>query len=330
MRILVTGGSGYIGSHVARALVSAGHHVVILDRQGRDAAFAAIAEAAPVTAPAEVVTQLRLDVREAGAALELERALRDHQIDAVVNLAGSKDRAAAAARPLRHIDDHLRATTAVLTAMHAAGVERLVHSSTAAVYGDADGALRESAAPAPTSAYGHAALVSEWLVRAQTRVTELTAIVLRHFTVLGSGHPALIDRGSQTIVPMVLAELEAGRAPRIHGDDFATADGTCVRDVVHVDDVAQAHLSALASLSSDAPRWAVYNVGTGTGASVRELVEGVRARWRGAPAAVTVARRPGDVAVAVADTALITELLGWRPRRGLDDMLDSAVGPVLT
>ncbi len=271
----------------------------------------------------------RLDLGASDASSELEHILRDERIDAVVNLAGSKDRASAATEPLRHIDEQLRIASSVLVAMRAAGIQRLVHASTAAVYAAADVPLAETSPVGPTGPYGHAALAAERLVQAECEAAGLSAIVLRHFLVLGAAHPVLIDASAQTIVSMAFADLAAGRAPRIHGSDYSTFDGTCVRDVVHVVDVAEVHVLALEMLTQRADGFHVYNVGTGVGTSVRSLVEGVRARFPDAPAAVVLPRRAHDIEVVVADIARVSRDLDWRPRLTVDDMLDSAVGAVL-
>lgn len=166
-------------------------------------------------------------------------------------------------------------------------------------------------------------------MRARSRATDLASIVLRHFLVLGSAHASLVDTGAQTVVSMVLADLDAGRAPRIHGTDYPTVDGTCIGDVVHIGDLADAHVLALGAFAHVGGEFRVDNVGTAVGTSVRQLVEGVRSRVRDAPAAALLARRADDAAIVVADLSRTCRDLAWRPRFSVDDMLDSAVGPVL-
>jgi UDP-glucose 4-epimerase len=209
--------------------------------------------------------------------------------------------------------------------MVATGVQNLVFSSSAAVYGDADGVVSELAPTVPVNPYGETKLAGEWMAADVARAEGLRVTSLRYFNVAGTGWPDLADTAVLNLVPMVLERLEAGESPQIFGDDYATADGTCVRDFVHVRDLAEAHLAVLDALPGQPAPHRVYNVGTGQGASVRDVVEGIRQRLVDAPPASTRPRRPGDPAAVVADVSLIADELGWRARHTLDDILDSVI-----
>ena len=314
MRILVTGGSGYIGSHICRVLAERGDTAVIVD----DFASGVRDRVAGMTAH-------ELDLAEPGAATALAELMRDEEVEAVIHLAARKQVGESVARPLWYHRQNGGALTAVLEAMLATGVRDLVFSSSAAVYGDADGVVTEDSPTVPVNPYGETKLAGEWLAADVARAEGLRVTSLRYFNVAGTGWPDLADTAVLNLVPMVLAELEAGRGPQIFGDDYPTADGTCLRDFVHVRDLADAHLAVLDALPRQAEPHRVYNVGTGVASSVREVVEGIRSRMADAPAAVTRPRRPGDPAAVVADVSRIADELGWRAQHDLDDILDSVL-----
>ena len=298
MRVLVTGGSGFIGAHICRLLVERGDTAVIVDD------FVSGVRSRVDGMPAH-----ELDLAEPGATLALARVMRDEGAEAVIHLAARKQVGESVARPLWYHRQNGGALTAVLEAMLATGVRDLVFSSSAAVYGDADGIVAEDSPTVPVNPYGETKLSGEWLAADVARAEGLRVTSLRYFNVAGAGWPDLADT--------------AGEGPQIFGDDYATADGTCVRDFVHVRDLADAHLAVLDALPRQTEPHRVYNIGTGIGSSVREVVEGIRSRMTDAPAAVTRPRRPGDPAAVVADVSRIADDLGWRAHHDLDDILDS-------
>lgn len=314
MRVLVTGGSGYIGSHVCRLLAERGDTPVIAD----DFVFGQRHRI-------EGMASLDLELAAPGAATVLAELMRSERIEAVIHLAARKQVGESVARPLWYHQQNLGGLTAVLEAMVAAGVRDLVFSSSAAVYGDAHGIVTEDAATVPVNPYGETKLAGEWLAADVARAEGLRVTSLRYFNVAGAGWPDLADTAVLNLVPMVLERLDAGQSPQIFGDDYATPDGTCVRDFVHVRDLADAHLAVLDALPRQPEPHRVYNVGTGRGASVRDVVEGIRRRLVDAPAAVTRPRRPGDPAAVVADVTRIADELGWRAQHDLDDILDSVI-----
>jgi UDP-glucose 4-epimerase len=209
--------------------------------------------------------------------------------------------------------------------MEAAGVDRLVYSSSAAVYGSTEGAaITEEAPTDPVNPYGWTMWAGERLIADSVEPLGLRAADLRYFNVAGTGWPDLADTAVLNLVPMIFERVDAGQPARIFGDDYPTPDGTCVRDYVHVLDLADAHLAVLDATDVPGPRSRAYNVGTGVGTSVREMIELV-CRVAGIPFdAEILPRRPGDPAYVVADPSRIATELGWRARHGVEDIVASA------
>ncbi|WP_395571418.1 UDP-glucose 4-epimerase GalE [Streptomyces sp. BK79] len=314
MSWLVTGGAGYIGAHVVRALADGGEHVVVYDDLSTGSA-----DRLPEGVPLVVGSVLD------GAALE--GAIRDHAVTGVVHIAAKKQVGESVERPLHYYRENVTGLQTLLEAMTATGVGRLVFSSSAAVYGMPDVDLVTEDTPClPMSPYGETKLVGEWLIGAAARAHGIRAACLRYFNVAGAAAPELSDAGVFNLVPMVFERLESGDAPAVFGDDYATPDGTCVRDYIHVLDVASAHLAAARRLA-DAPEGTslTLNIGRGEGSSVREMVDLIlKVTGKQDIAPHVTGRRPGDPARVVASADRAREELGWSARHGLDAMIDSA------
>ena len=216
-------------------------------------------------------------------------------------------------------------TVALLEAMQSVGVERIVFSSSAAVYGTPDVDLvTEETPPAPESPYGESKLVGEWVLRDVGAVTDLRHTSLRYFNVVGSGYDDLYDTSPHNLFPVVLDVLSRGGTPVINGADYDTPDGTCVRDYLHVQDLALAHVAAAQALADGRPLAPVYNLGSGDGVSVRQIMDAM-ARVTGIDFEPQVGpRRPGDPARIVASGDAAAADLGWTMRHSLDDMVASA------
>ncbi|WP_036510049.1 UDP-glucose 4-epimerase GalE [Nocardia aobensis] len=313
MTWLVTGGGGYIGSHVVRALLAAGRPVVVLDdfSTGRRAVI-----------PDDVAT-VAASITDFAA---VTAVLRDYEITGVAHLAGRKSAVDSVTHPLEYYEQNTGGTRTLLAAMHATGVEHLVFSSSAAVYGSqtGDGSVGEHAPPRPINPYGRSKLACEWIVAdAAAEFDRLNSTVLRYFNVAGAGGPGLGDRNATGLVPNVLQAISSGRPPVVFGADYPTPDGSCVRDFVHVLDVANAHVSAAERLECGQPGTSVYNVGTGRGYSVFEILVAARAVTGERFRHLVGDRRPGDPPRVIADIARIGDELGWRARLGLAEMLGS-------
>jgi UDP-glucose 4-epimerase len=253
--------------------------------------------------------------------------LAEHRIAGVIHLAADKQVAESMREPLVYYRRNVVNLVQLLSAMDRAGVSRLVFSSSAAVYGMVEAALVAEDHPTrPINPYGETKLVGEWLLRDQARATGLRFAALRYFNVAGTAAPELGDLGRTNLIPMVLDALERGERPVIFGTDYATPDGTCVRDFIHVEDLADAHVAAIATLDAPDAEAAgrVLNVGCGRGYSVREVLETVAEVTGLDPEPRLADRRPGDPAMVVADTTRITVALGWRPRHDLREMVRSA------
>jgi UDP-glucose 4-epimerase len=316
MTWLITGGAGYIGAHVAKAMTEAGERVVVLDDLSTG-----IEERLPAA-----VTLVRGSASDRGV---LDRVLAEHVVTGVVHLAAKKQVGESVEKPLLYYRENVAGLAVLLEAVVSAGVRRFLFSSSAAVYGVPDTDLITEETPcAPINPYGETKLAGEWLVRATGKAHGISTACLRYFNVAGAAEPSLADTGVFNVVPMFFDRLTRGEAPRIFGDDYPTQDGTCVRDYIHVADLADAHLAVARKLDEDAGDGSggdlTVNIGRGEGVSVRRLAELV-AEVTGLPIEPVVGpRRPGDAARAVASAARMTEELGWTARRGMREMVESA------
>ncbi|GAA2169961.1 MULTISPECIES: UDP-glucose 4-epimerase GalE [Glycomyces] len=313
MTWLITGGAGYIGSHVVREMTGAGERVVVLDdlSSGRAARL-------PADVPLVHGDVLDRDL--------LDRVMREHGVAGVVHIAARKQVGESVERPLEYYGANVEGLRVVLAAAAAAGVGRFLFSSSAAVYGMTDVDLVTEDTPcAPMSPYGETKLAGEWLVQAAGRAHGMATACLRYFNVAGAAVPELADTGVFNLIPMVFDRLTTGEAPVIFGDDYPTPDGTCERDYVHVEDIASAHLAAARRLTADAETRLVLNVGRGEGASVAEMcaiILDVTGRDGVEPAIAP--RRAGDPARVVASAELAMKELGWSARYGVREMVESA------
>ncbi len=256
---------------------------------------------------------------------QLQQTLRRIAPEGVVHLAGKKSPAESVANPLLYGRENVGGMLSLLEAVRAIGGTRIVFSSSAAVYGTSDVDLvDEEAAKAPESPYGASKLYGEQLLTAAAAAYGLGAINLRYFNVVGAAEPSLADTGCQNLIPLVLRALRLGEAPQVYGADYPTPDGTCVRDYVDVEDIAEAHVRAAEALTEDPTLIATYNVGRGQGSSVLEVLDAVRAASGRSFDHEVVPRRPGDPARVVGRVTRIAAELGWSAQRDLDDMVRSA------
>ncbi|WP_104176997.1 UDP-glucose 4-epimerase GalE [Cryobacterium sp. Y50] len=312
MTWLVTGGAGYIGAHVVRAFQAEGLDVVVLDdlSSGHESFV-------PATVPFVRGSVLDGDL--------LVHTFREHDVHGVVHVAGFKYAGVSVQRPLHTYEQNVTATATLLAAMDAAAIDRIVFSSSAAVYGTPHTDLvTESTAKSPESPYGESKLIGEWLLRDQGVATGLRHTSLRYFNVVGSGELSLSDTSPHNLFPLVFAALLDGRTPRINGDDYATPDGTCVRDYIHVADLALSHVAAAGRLDAKEAIEPVYNLGSGDGVSVGEIMATVR-RVTGIDFSPEIGpRRVGDPDRIVASGALAARDLRWNMRHTLEQMVQSA------
>ncbi|MDP4864714.1 MAG: UDP-glucose 4-epimerase GalE [Candidatus Nanopelagicaceae bacterium] len=309
-KVLVTGGAGYIGAHVAAELLKSGYSIRIYDdfsnglHRRVDGKFR------------DIVDGDMLDRVKLLAALD--------GIDAVIHLAAKKAVEESVKDPLKYYENNVGGSLNLLGAMAAKGVKQLVYSSSAAVYSPNDKeAVVEDDPTAPLSPYGASKLLSEQLISSVGSAEQISNISLRYFNVIGSNIAEFGDNSKDNLVPKVFLALKNGKRPQIYGSDYPTPDGTCIRDYIHVQDLALAHLAALKKVESGYISQ-VYNVGSGKGYSVKEMMDQIsKSLGRDINPEVSPARA-GDSPKLIASIDKIKEQLGWSPKASLEEMIDSA------
>jgi UDP-glucose 4-epimerase len=311
MTWLLTGGAGYIGAHIVRAFQKADVPVVVLDDLSTG-----IRENVPADVPF-----VQASVADS---VSVATALREHSVTGVLHLAAKKAVGESVEKPLYYFEENVGGTRALLQTCVDNGIERVLFSSSAAVYGTPPSdVVTEETPTAPMSPYGETKLVAEWMLRDLTAVHPLRWAALRYFNVAGTATPALGDRSVANLVPMTLQALTEGRPPQVFGDDYDTRDGSCIRDYIHVVDLAEAHVAAARRLDEQ-PTGDIYNVGRGEGVTVKEVLATVRKVTGIDFEYDVVGRRAGDPAAYYADPTKMREQLGWVARLDLDDMVRSA------
>jgi UDP-glucose-4-epimerase GalE len=321
--VFVTGGAGYVGSHTAMVLAAAGHDVVIYDNLS-----AGHAHTVDVLARHFPERSIRLIVGDIGDAAAVTDALRTSGATAVLHFAAKLSVGGSVADPLAYYRNNVTGTLTLLEAMAAAGIRRFVFSSTAATFGEPlQIPIDETHPQKPISPYGETKLAIERALPHVERAFGIRWVVLRYFNAAGADPSGLIGEAhdpEEHVIPLALRAAVGGPPLTVYGDDYQTDDGTCIRDYVHVTDLAEAHVAALRALDASASSTA-YNLGSGAGTSIRELLQTVeRVTGRAVPHTVGP-RRSGDPARLIASSARIRRELGWSPRfERLDDIIETS------
>lgn len=314
MSVLVTGGAGYIGSHVVRLLLERKEDVVVVD---------SLANGDPSrigNVPLGVI-----DLAGDDAPRALRAFIDEHRVTALVHLAALKQAGQSVEQPARYYRENVGGLANVLSAIDGTAVDRVVFSSSAAVYGNPDTSpVSEETAPRPINPYGETKLAGEWLVAGAAKALGINTASLRYFNVAGAGWTDLGDTMPMNLLTLAIDAVHRGEQPRVFGHDYDTPDGTGVRDYVHVLDLADAHIAALDHLATAPQRSTVLNVGTGEGASVLDVLTQLSSASGQAFTPLLMDRRPGDPAAVVADVSRMRDQLGWRARLSLADMVTSA------
>lgn len=311
MRVLVTGGAGYIGSVIVEELVAAGHVPVVYDSLAKGHKAALLPG----------VTFVEGDVRDMG---RLARTMREQDIEAVIHMAALMEVAESVRRPELYFEVNVAGSIGVLRAMIETGVKKMVFSSTAALYGDPESLpITEDDKTQPTNPYGESKLIVERMMRWIAPANALTCTALRYFNAAGATERNGEQHDPEShLIPLVLRAAQQSTVMKVYGTDYPTVDGTAVRDYIHVVDLAQAHLLAL---HRDEPGLRIYNVGNGNGYSVRQVIDTARQVTGKLLPVEELPRRAGDQIATVASADRIRSELGWKPKHAaLDDILGSA------
>lgn len=312
MKLLVTGGAGYIGSHVARIAQQSGAEVVVVDDLSTG-----------ITKRVEG-RLVQIDLASDSALEALTELMTEQKFDAVIHLAARKQVGQSVEQPERYYKDNVGGLANLLSAMRATQTLKLVFSSSAATYGMPDVETVDEDYPAkPINPYGETKLVGEWLVRA-AGFWGLRSVNLRYFNVAGTGFGDLADTAALNLIPIAIGQIRAGKNPIVFGDDYPTPDGSCIRDYVHVQDLAEAHIKAVEYLDKDNRDYDTFNVGTGLGASVFEVLKELR-KASGIDFEIEIGnRRAGDPPRLVANVSRIQKELGFSCERNLEQIVQSA------
>jgi UDP-glucose 4-epimerase len=312
MKLLVTGGAGYIGSHVVRIAETNGAQITVVDDLSTGL-------------PARINCPLvKIELSKDDAVEKLTTLMTETQFDAVIHLAARKQVGQSVQEPETYYRDNIGGLANLLSAMRNTGTKKLVFSSSAATYGMPDvDKVSEDYPGKPINPYGETKLIGEWLARA-AGVWGLRSVNLRYFNVAGTGYPDLADTAALNLIPIAIEQIRAGKNPVVFGSDYETPDGSCIRDYVHVQDLAAAHLRAVDYLNQETRRYDTFNVGTGVGASVFEVLEALK-KASGVDFQITVGeRRAGDPPRLVADVSRIEAELQFRCEKDLDEIVESA------
>ena len=315
MTWLITGGAGYIGAHVVESTLASGREVVVLDDLS-----SGIAARLNIRVPL-IQTSLQ-------NAASIKRVFEDADITGVVHLAAKKRVGESVERPDYYWQENVVGLQYLLDAMKHHEVKNFVFSSSAAVYGQPDVApgtlITEKTPCAPINPYGATKLEGEVLSRAMAESEGMKVAALRYFNAAGAGRPELGDQYIFNLVPIVFDALDRGSQPSVFGDDYPTPDGSCIRDYVHVQDLADAHIAAMSFVEESDPGFTAINIGTGSGTSVYEVLEMIQDVTGISIEPIVSQRREGDPPALVADVSLAKEMLGWQSSRDLGEIVSSA------
>jgi UDP-glucose 4-epimerase len=313
MSVLVTGGAGYIGSHVVRLLEQKGEKVVVVDD---------LSEGFQARLPH--ATLVKLDLAAPDATQKLASVMTEHKVESVIHLAARKKVGESVERPDWYFEQNVGGMKDLLSAMQTAGVMKLVFSSSAATYGIPDvDQVDEDFDCKPINPYGQTKLEGERLAAEASKDWGLRQLSLRYFNVAGTGWPDLVDTQVANLVPIIFKSIQDGSSPQVFGTDWPTPDGSCVRDYVHVLDLAEAHIAALEYLDKPEREYQVFNVGTGQGSSVLDVIHEVAAVTGLKIEPDLKPRRAGDPAYLCADVSRIEKVLGWKAKHNLTDIISS-------
>lgn len=314
VKILVTGGAGYIGSHTVKKLLSNGYEVVVVDDLS--------------TGNKDAVSGAELVIGDFSDKKLITRVINEHHPNAVIHFAASKDAAESVSRPDKYFENNTAKTINFLNTIMSFGIKNVIFSSTAAVYGDVQKyPITEDFPVKPTNPYGESKAMVEKVLLEYQKALGLMPIILRYFNAGGAG-PEL-DLGNRYPNPQdvvsVLMKVATGQKESfsIFGTDYDTRDGSCVRDIVHVDDLAEAHVLALEVLLTKG-KTGVYNLGSENGFTVREIVETTQKVTSKKIKTIEAPRREGDIVVSIASSAKAQKELGWCPKHSLRDIIETA------
>jgi UDP-glucose 4-epimerase len=315
MTWLITGGAGYIGSHVVFEALKSGRKVVVLDDLSTG-----VKSRLPEDLPFEKVT---LTDREA-----VFQVFKSHKISGVLHLAAKKQVGESVLRPDYYWEENVGGLQNLVDAMVEHDVKNFVFSSSASVYGQPDldpsALISESMKCEPINPYGETKLEGENIAEKHAINFDFRVAALRYFNVAGAGRPELEDQFAFNLVPIVFEALDKGEQPKVFGDDYPTADGSCIRDYVHVQDLAEAHVAAMDFVEGSGPTFLPINIGTGHGSSVFEVIDEIARVACISLCPLTINRREGDPASLVADVSRASQILHWRASRGMYDIVESA------
>jgi len=308
---LVTGGAGYIGAHVVKSLLENDFNVVIVDDLSTGLAR---------KVPQNVVFE-KIDIAETN---KLAQIMKSNKVEGVIHLAAKKAVGESMNNPSLYYRENIGGFISLLEAMSQAVVKRIVYSSSAAVYGTpTENKVTEKSATSPESPYGETKLVGEWLLKADEKARQIQWIALRYFNVVGAANPELGDTGVNNLVPMVFRALSNNQRPQVFGGDYATPDGSCIRDYIHVSDLADSHFIAAQKLMNE-NYCGIINIGRGQGFSVKQVMDTISEVLGKNINYEVIDRRPGDPAQTIADVTKAKRDLNWEAKNDLKSMVSSA------